>query len=193
MPCLPKSWSFTSSCHGFSWKKITLKCLSSSWHHANWLYFKYYAMKVKFGPSELNVSIVVISCMYTLNLTNHIFFSGLNLNEWMNSLFIQGRSVESKLSFPMTPWCTKYMKTHTQCDLKLQLQTDGRTLNNRHLKLSKERWFSSKARCTSFHFWGAETWKAFFPNSVLTLGMFKIKDSCEPVCKLLGVGEIIDS
>ena len=57
----------------------------------------------------------------------------------LNPLFIQGRSIESRLSFQMMlPMSTKYITTHTQYAHKSQLHSDWRTFNNRHLKLSKE-------------------------------------------------------
>ena len=73
------------------------------------------------------------------------------------SLNTEGIACAEKLSYEwINEWMsTKYMKTHTQYDHNLQLQSDCRTLNNRHLKLSKEiRWFGSRARCKSFHSWG---------------------------------------
>ena len=71
----------------------------------------------------------------------------------MNESFIYSGKVDwEQALFSNDAQGAKYMKTHTQYNHKLQLQSDCRTFNNRHLKLSKEiRWFSSRARCKSFH------------------------------------------
>ena len=85
----------------------------------------------------------------------------LLLTQWMNESFIYSGKVNwVKALFFNDALCTKHMKTHIQYDHKLQFQTDCRTLNNRHLNLSKEiRWFSSRAPCKSFQFWGGKILK----------------------------------